>query len=331
MRNQRGSVLIFATLMIVLLFIMVGMGLDTGQLTYVRSQSQAAVDAAALSAVSGLTISDAEVKARAAVYTSKNDYVGSPSNAIGSTNISYVQYDFTKNAITNYGVPFTGANGVRVALESSSAVKTPMFLTPLMNLLGINTSGTQSVSVSAVSVITSKPSIPIALWSSQCNGSTTVPNVKIKQQHPSKNDGDENSCWTTYLDKSSGSPDVKALFQVSSTCSGAAIDGTIDIGTPIYQNKGQQNADYGVASQFFMTDYPGHCWFVPVIDGSGNCDAKNPSPIKDWAKICPNAVSKNGSHSYIQANVTCNQNIHDDLDSSLCFTHRLVREPTKGY
>ena len=153
----------------------------------------------------------------------------------------------------------------------------------------------------------------------------------IKQQHPSKNDGDENSCWTTYLDKSSGSPDVKALFQVSSTCSGAALDGAIDIGTPIYQNKGQQNADYGVASQFFMTDYPNRCWLIPVIDGSGNCDAKNPAPIKDWAKICPTAVSKNGSHSYIQANVTCNQNIHDSHDTSLCFSHRLVREPSKGY
>jgi len=331
MRNERGSVLIFATLMIVLLFIMVGLGLDTGQLTYVRTQGQAAVDAAALSAVSGLTVSDAEVKARAASFTSKNDYVGSPNNTIGAANVSYVQYDFTNNTITNYSVPFASANGVRVALESSSAVQTPMFLTPLMNLLGIPTSGTQSVSVSAVSVITSKPSIPIALWSSACNGSTTVPNVHIKQQHPSKNDGDENSCWTTYLDKSSGSPDVKALFQVSSTCSGAALDGAIDIGTPIYQNKGQQNADYGVASQFFMTDYPNRCWLIPVIDGSGNCDAKNPAPIKDWAKICPTAVSKNGSHSYIQANVTCNQNIHDSHDTSLCFSHRLVREPSKGY
>ena len=283
------------------------------------------------SGVSGLTVSDAEVKARAASFTSKNDYVGSPNNTIGAANVSYVQYDFTNNTITNYSVPFASANGVRVALESSSAVQTPMFLTPLMNLLGIPTSGTQSVSVSAVSVITSKPSIPIALWSSACNGITTVPNVHIKQQHPSKNDGDENSCWTTYLDKSSGSPDVKALFQVSSTCSGAAVDGAIDIGTPIYQNKGQQNADYGVASQFFMTDYPNRCWLIPVIDGSGNCDAKNPAPIKDWAKICPTAVSKNGSHSYIQANVTCNQNIHDSHDTSLCFSHRLVREPSKGY
>ena len=52
--NEKGGVIVFMTFMIVLLMIMVGMGLDTGYLTYTRSQGQAAVDAAALAAVSGL-------------------------------------------------------------------------------------------------------------------------------------------------------------------------------------------------------------------------------------------------------------------------------------
>ena len=53
-KNEKGGVIVFMTFMIVLLLIMVGMGLDTGYLTYTRSQGQAAVDAAALAAVSGL-------------------------------------------------------------------------------------------------------------------------------------------------------------------------------------------------------------------------------------------------------------------------------------
>ncbi|HXV83316.1 MAG TPA: pilus assembly protein TadG-related protein, partial [Candidatus Binatia bacterium] len=53
-KNERGSVLIFATLIIVLLLIMVGMGLDTGHLAYVRSQGQPAVDAAALAAAAAI-------------------------------------------------------------------------------------------------------------------------------------------------------------------------------------------------------------------------------------------------------------------------------------
>lgn len=37
-KNERGSVIVFVTLMIVVLLIMVGLGLDTGQMTYVRNQ-----------------------------------------------------------------------------------------------------------------------------------------------------------------------------------------------------------------------------------------------------------------------------------------------------
>jgi len=54
MNNQHGSVIIWVTLMITLLLVMVGMGLDTGQMTYTRNQGQVAVDAAALAAISGL-------------------------------------------------------------------------------------------------------------------------------------------------------------------------------------------------------------------------------------------------------------------------------------
>ena len=50
LKNEQGYALVFMTLMIVLLLIMVGMGLDTGHLAYIRSQGQPAVDAAALAA-----------------------------------------------------------------------------------------------------------------------------------------------------------------------------------------------------------------------------------------------------------------------------------------
>ena len=53
-RDDRGFAMVFATLMVVLLLIMVGMGLDTGHLAYVRSQGQPAVDAAALAAASAV-------------------------------------------------------------------------------------------------------------------------------------------------------------------------------------------------------------------------------------------------------------------------------------
>ncbi len=325
--NEKGSVIVFVTLMIVVLLIMVGMGLDTGQLTYVRSQGQAAVDAAALAAVSGLPEGNAQVTNRGAGFNSTNDYVESPTNPIGSTNISYVKYDFATNAIADYLPGSAGANGVRVALEQStgSGITTPVFLTPLMNLLGVGAPATADINVSAVAVISSKPSIPIAIWESICDGKNKTPPQRIRQQTPAR----ENSCWTTYLDKSSGANDIRALFTASQTCSGVPM-GEIDVGVPIYENKGQVASTYGPAYDLFIDKYPGRCWLVPVIANSTkNCNESNPTPIRDWAEICPTEVSKQGAHSYIDATVQCGRTLGETL-AGLCFSHRLVRETKSG-
>jgi len=347
LKKQQGSVLVFVTLMIVILMVMVGLGLDTGQITYVRNQGQAAVDAAALAAVSGLPQAQAsgnpaEVQNRAAAYNAKNNYVESPTNAIGNANISYIKYDYTTNTITNYSEPMATANGVRVALEGATSITTPVFLTPLMNLFGIATASTQNVNVSAVATIKSKPAIPIALWSNVCpvssdpshpyDSSLVTSNVKIQMQHPDQKTGNENSCWTTFLDCSSGAPDIKAGFQTASTCSGGSIDGTIDIGTLICQNKGQVNTVLGNADTFFSSNgMPTKWWVIPVIGGGGNCDPTNPTGIITWAAIRPTAIDKTGNPKYITADVKCGNDINQDTSASLCFSHRLVREPSKGY
>ena len=335
-KSERGSVIVFVTLMVVVLMVMVGLGLDTGQLSYVRNQGQAAVDAAALAAVSGLPSRNAtQVQNRAAGFNSTNNYVESPTNAIGSSNISYVQYDFATHTITDYAANINTANGVRVALEQANGggITTPVFLTPLLNLLGASAGATQEVNVSAVATITSKPAIPIALWSNLCPlNKTLYSNVNIQMQHPDqKADGNENSCWTTFLDCSSGAPDIRAGFEVAASCSGNRIDGEIGIGTLICQNRGQVNTVLTNAEQFFMTNNPNRWWIVPVLGGGGNCDPTNPTKITNWAKVYPKQIVKTGNPKYITADIYCDPDLRKDLEVSLCFSHRLVREPTKGY
>jgi Flp pilus assembly protein TadG len=341
--NEKGSVLVFMTLMIVLLMVMVGMGLDTGQLTYTRSQGQAAVDAAALSAVSGLPLgvtADAEVKARAAAFDSKNDYLNSPNNQIAASNITYVQYDPTNttNPITTTGVNVNNANGVRVALETTNpyttvaagtAMKSPVFLTPLMKLFGQSAPGTADVSVSAVAVTTAKPSIPIAIHSSVCNGSTTVPDVQIVTSPA----GPDNSCWTTYWDPPVNTPKVQDLFTSTKTCSGLPNGGS----GPISLSNGVNTPVYPSAESLFNLDWT-VCWMVPVVAGTGCTGAE---PIVDWAKICPSKVYYPGggggstkcpdgkNNKCIIASVTCGQSLYR-TDDSLCFASRLVREPQSG-
>ena len=110
--NENGTVIIFATLMIVLLLIMVGMGLDTGHLVYIRSQGQPAVDAAALAAASAIPTGNlSTVQARAASINPGgtnpgfgNNYLNSPNNTISANNVTLVQYDSSTGAITTAGV-----------------------------------------------------------------------------------------------------------------------------------------------------------------------------------------------------------------------------------
>ena len=337
-KNEGGSVVVFVTIMIVVLLIMIGLGLDTGQLTYVRNQGQAAVDAAALAAVSGLpTRNPEQVAGRAEGFNLTNDYVESPTNKIGSGNISYVQYDFITNDITNYLASIATANGVRVALEQAtggSGITTPVFLTPLMNLFGTKTSGTKDVNVSAVAVITETPSIPIALWSNVCpaqDGITVARDVKIQMQHTSPQGGIDNACWTTFLDCSSGAADIKKGFTTASSCTGSTIAGQIAIDTPICQNRGEVATVLGEADSFFNAYLPPRWWLVPVIGVGGNCDPSNPTKITSWAKFKPSQVVKIGNPQYIKADVVCGPNIpSQELESSVCFSHRLVREKVKN-
>ena len=283
-RNERGSVLVFVTLMMVLLFVMVGMGLDTGQLTYVRSQGQPAVDAAALAAVNALPTLDVnEVYQRAGAlnYNSStqtgNNYLDSKNNTIGASNVSLLTYSYDANGdmVFTKAASINSANAVRVALESTNPydgtakatpMKSPLFLTPLLNLLGQSTKGTQNVSVSAVAVLTAIPGMPIAIGacdpadstcqdcrppSAECDtgGQGTVANpyrnCKLLQVSSANNGNGQNvdtpkfqdSGWTTFGTPSANAPSIKALVRNNSSCGNIA---PINMGSGcIYLNNGQ--------------------------------------------------------------------------------------------
>jgi Flp pilus assembly protein TadG len=318
---------------------MVGMGLDTGQFTYTRSQGQAAVDAAALAAVSGLPVSslgnETQVIDRVKAFNSKNDYVQSGANPLGGANITYVQYNDATGAI----VPLpniVGANGVRVALEqtnphtSTSAgtgITSPAFLTPLMKLLGQSAPSTIDVSVSAVAALRAVPGIPIAIMANLCNGASTTPDVYLRQSNAKT----DNSCWTTYTDNPPSANRVQALFSASRTCSGLpASSDLVTIGTAIELDNGQQASTYAEAYDLFITQKHGECWYVPVIPNATKCNLSD--PILDWAKICPTEVvkqTKDKDPMYVKASVTCQQSLFS-AKNNLCFSSRLLRDPQSG-
>ena len=330
--NERGGVIVFVTLMVVLLMIMVGMGLDTGHLSFIRSQGQGAVDAAALSAVSGLANggTKAEIELRATAFQTNNNYVGSPSNLLTSTNVSYVLYDSKTGVIepSSYGL----ANGVRVALEKKNPysettvnqeIKSPLFLVPLFNLFGVTTPGTLDINVSAVATLTAKPSIPIAIFDTVCSGGNIESQTQVKDvQIRHTNSPSANACWTSYL---SGNT-IQDLLRATATCSGTPA-GNIAVGTPIVINNGGQVSDYQEAYDLFIRDYPSKSWIVPIITEDASCTGQD--PIVGWAKITPTLVVPSGSPNLIKADVYCGQSL-DRTNDSRCFKPRLLRETKVG-
>jgi Flp pilus assembly protein TadG len=336
-RNEDGYVLIIATLMIVLLLILVGMGLDTGHLAYIRSQGQPAVDAAALAAASAIPSGKwSTVTDRAAKFNpggtnpgTGNDYLNSPANEIGQKNVTLVNYDNATGEFTTSGVNITNANGARVALENDNpyggsagkAMKSPLFLTPLLNLFGQTTEATANVSVSAVAVNQALPGLPIVVVQGLC-GKTG--DVELDFQSGGKSTGG----WETYQIENASTTEVRGLFESLPYCAGQPA---IDVGYCGNIANGVNATVFNDHIKPMFKADPSRCYLIPVIPSGGNLTQCQ--KIVDWAQFCPaqgnNTADAFPSQGVLKGKVTCGQSPHTSRDT-LCYVQRLVRDKPSG-
>ena len=365
--NERGSVLGFVSLMMVLLFIMVGMGLDTGHLSYIRSQGQPGVDAAALAAVQALpTLSVTEVNNRAAQLNaggsnpSGNNYLNSPNNLIGASNVTLIKYDQATGTMIA-AASIAEANGVRVALETTNpyggtpntAMNAPLFLTPLLNLFGQNTSATHKVSLSAVAILTAIPGFPIAVAgcspppaSANCtggNGTEASPYTKCRLlQTDNSNNGNNgtlnfnDSGWTTLTIPSANAPAIKALVRNNSTCGNMP---PITVGSCIYLNNGQikpvlsefNDVYSGNGDGLSGTSQPPNAndWGVIPVIGSSVSNFNQCQAVTSWAKFGIRDVVIKGNDKYLVGDLICDWTL-DKVGATGCYTTQLVRDKLSG-
>jgi Flp pilus assembly protein TadG len=338
-KNERGSVLIFATLIIVLLLIMVGMGLDTGHLAYVRSQGQPAVDSAALAAASAIPSGDmTKVTDQAAKFNpgggnpgAGNNYMDGSNNKIAAANVTLVKYNNVTGAIITSGVTIdpkgplnVRANGVRVALENSNpyggtagaAMQSPLFLTPLFNLFGQTTSTTADVSVSAVGVIRALPGLPIVVKDTLCPNPTVTKELEFQ----SKN----SAGWETYYIENASTSEIRALWEALPFCSGQPI---VDVGyCGNVANGVNETIVNGHLKPMFKAE-PERCYLIPVIKNAGNINQCQ--TITDWASFCPDKVDPFPKTGTLKGTITCGQNTWDSRDTK-CYVPFLVRDTKSG-
>lgn len=335
-KNECGYALVFTTLMIVLLLIMVGLGLDTGHLAYVRSQGQPAVDAAALAAASAVPSGNwSTVTDRAAKFNpgrtnpgTGNNYLNSPDNQISGKNVTLVKYDNATGQFTTSGVTIANANGARVALENKNpyggtagkAMKSPLFLTPLLNLFGQPTSKTADVSVSAVAVNQALPGLPIVVVEGLCGINDAILDFQTG--------GKSSAGWETYQIENASTDEIRELFEKLPFCAGQPA---IDVGyCGNIANGVNETIFNGHLKPMFAAD-PNRCYLVPVIKNAGNLNQCQ--KITDWAKFCPDKGNKTKDAfpgpGKLKGSVTCGQSVFESRDS-LCFVQRLVRDKVSG-
>jgi Flp pilus assembly protein TadG len=333
LKNERGYALVFATLMVVLLLIMVGMGLDTGHLAYVRSVGQPAVDAAALAAASAIPSGDwSKVTDQAAKFNPGgtnpgvgNNYLDSPNNKINQHNVTLVKYDKATGAITTDGANINNANGARVALENANpyggtagkAIKTPLFLTPLFNLFGQTINNTTDVSVTAIAVNQALPGLPIVVLDSLC---TAPPPVILNFQ----TGGASTAAWETYYIENASTSEVRDLWRALPFCAGQP---SIDIGfCGNVANGVNETIVNEILKPMFKAD-PDFCYLIPVTKQGGNFNQCQ--PITDWARFCPDKTDAFPATGKLKGTVTCGQSTWTSRDTK-CYVGRLFRDKTSG-
>ena len=335
-KNEHGYALVFMTLMIVLLLIMVGMGLDTGHLAYVRSQGQPAVDAAALAAASAVPSGNwSTVTDRAAKFNpggtnpgTGNNYLDSPNNQISQQNVTLVKYDNGTGEFTTSGVNINNANGARVALENSNpyggsagkAMKSPLFLAPLLNLFGQPTSNTAEVKVSAVAINQALPGLPIVVVEGLCGSNDAILDFQ--------SGGNSSAGWETYQIDNASTDEVRALFEKLPYCAGQPA---IDVGYCGNIANGVNETIFNQHLKPMFAEDPNRCYLIPVIKTGGNLNQCQ--KITDWASFCPDKGNKTKDAfpgpGKLKGSVTCKQTVFDSRDSQ-CFVQRLIRDKTSG-
>jgi Flp pilus assembly protein TadG len=323
MRNEKGSVLVFVALIMVILMFMVGMGVDAGWLVYVRSIGQTAVDAGALSGASALPTEDlSQVYSRVGASNVVNTYPGIGINPLGADNTILVKYDHAQGNFSK-AANIAEANGVRVSLEESNpyasnpdtAMPVPLFMTPVMRVIGINTPTTTKVNVTATAILKGQPDLPVAL-----KNCSVGPRLLFQQSNPN-----ENSCWTTYTINPSSKPNIIDLVDNAKTCQGIP---PVSEGTPIDLDNGQKKPVLTEIDKVYGPFDGSQCFLVPVVSDTAKC-TESDEPITAFAKICIKDIVDKGGDKYLDTNiVSCNVSLLGT--PSMCAVAVLVRDKPSG-
>lgn len=315
LRNNRGIAIIYVTLFLLVLgLLFVALGIDVGWMAYVRTQGQAAVDAAALRGAAAIP-----------------NY-----NVAGDTTMVYdmAGTGFTDNKVMSKDPEITGSNIEMCADNPSNpncqtttyptpagGVKvTKTYSAPLFFAARLLNGGSSNVNLTVNSIAWLggpgglKPDLPIGM----CQAQVGYPDT-CSDKNPSEEkitwDGvgnqtaspTDDSAWWTPIDVQASASDCKKLVEDPSKFPLLHID------DPILRNNGQVTSCLNDIANTYAScpstcDYknpPPECTaLVPVFDCTANPNQS--APVVGFAKICITGVKAQGEPKYIKGPLICN-------------------------
>jgi len=133
--KRRGAVLVLAAVLFMVMLAMVAFAIDIGYLSLVRTQLQAAADAAALAGAASTNLSLAESRATAQDIAARNIAGGRPV-LLNDSDIEFGVWDVETRTFT----PSQSWNAVRVTArhDATSGGPTQLFFGPLLGVAAVN-------------------------------------------------------------------------------------------------------------------------------------------------------------------------------------------------
>ncbi len=324
-KDQRGSILLFTTILVVPLMIIIGgLAMDLAYLGTVDDELQRSMDAASLAGAGKLGFNDTFFPAArqfAQQYALLNPF------RIGSINLNLNTANVPNGDIVLgiwNGSTFTPSlDGTQVnAVKCRFATTVP---TSFLRLIGVNTltAGAQAIGWAAQPATTPPTAcvFPVALSSCFFGGSTSLgcgTTVTFISSSSGSAVGGNTAAWASIVPGQNPN-DPNILGQVQTAASGSCSGTSLNTGNNIPVNNGQLNnvvnwlmanfpplyasspPDLTVLKQDGTPAYTGHGWqvFVPVIDTGPGCPPGaiiGSPPIVGWTRlVITQVLGKNGS------------------------------------
>jgi Flp pilus assembly protein TadG len=301
---SRGHAIIFLTVFLFLMVLFIGLATDVGWMAYVRSQGQAAVDAAALSAAAGIPSYNSKkdpniAYERMASLNNENVVMNKPAN-LNSTDLEFCANNESNCAPAPDTWP---ADRVRI----TKGFPTPLFFGRVLNG-GISST---TINVSAVALYkgtcSGTPQLPLTLMGCEVGfpGSCDAPKTLDGfNQSPSPYD---DSAFTSYFTPNASADVFKGM------ANGSIAIPEVKCGDAIELNNGQvSSAIHEIETEFNKKQQSGK-WTVllPVIDcadlSSGNPVQK--AKVIGFATVCITGVDASGTPKAIKGSLDCSAKV----------------------